>query len=186
MTEMVKSQVALKKAQEEVRRVYGSKGYVDESEIHQLQYVSAVVRETLRLHPPSVFLIPRQNSEACQINGYDIPLKSVVIINSYAIGRHPEYWNEAEKFQPERFIDSSIDFKGTNFEFIPFGAGRRICPGSSFATPVIELIVANLIYHFDWKLPNGEKPEDLDMSETFGASVRRRDDLCLVPTAYHP
>ncbi|XP_028799732.1 cytochrome P450 71D10-like [Neltuma alba] len=186
MAEMVKNPEVMKKAQEEVRRVYGNKGYVDESELHQLKYVTAVIRETLRLHPPVVLLLPRQNSEICQINGYEIPLKSTVIINAWAIGRHPQYWNEPEKFQPERFINRSVDFKGTNFEFIPFGAGRRICPGMSFATPVLELIAANLLYHFDWKLPNGEKHEDLDMTEIFGAAIRRKNDLCLIPTAYRP
>ncbi|XP_028755320.1 cytochrome P450 71D10-like [Neltuma alba] len=173
-------------ANEEVRRVYENEGFVDESKLHQLKYVMTVIQETLRLHPPLVLLLPRQNSEICQIDGYEIPLKSTVIINAWAIGRHPQYWNDAEKFQPERFIDGSVDFKGTNFEFIPFGAGRRICPGMSFVAPILELIIANLLYHFDWKLPNGEKPEDFDMSEIFGAVARRKHDLCLVPFTYQP
>ncbi|XP_028799678.1 cytochrome P450 71D10-like [Neltuma alba] len=184
MSEMIRAPKVMKKAQEEVRSVYRNKGCVDESELHQLEYVTAVIRETLRLHPPAALLVPRENSEICEINGYVIPLKTKVIINAWAIGRHPQYWNEPEKFQPERFINSSVDYKGTNFEFIPFGAGRRICPGISFATPVLELILANLLYHFDWKLPNGEKNEELDMTETFGAAVRRKNDLLLVPIPY--
>ncbi|XP_054816561.1 cytochrome P450 71D10-like [Prosopis cineraria] len=186
MAEMAKHPEVMKKAREEVRRVYGKKGYVDESELHQLKYVTAVILETLRLHPPLVLLLPRENSEICQINGYEVPPKTKVIINSWAIGRHPEHWNEAEKFRPERFIDNSIDFKGTNFEFIPFGAGRRICPGISFAFPILELMAANLLYHFDWKLPDEQNHEELDMTEHFGAVVRRKNDLCLVPIACHP
>ncbi|KAI9110656.1 hypothetical protein K1719_018522 [Acacia pycnantha] len=110
----------------------------------------------------------------------------LLMINAWAIGRHPDYWNEPEKFQPERFIDSSIDYKGTNFEFIPFGAGRRICPGMSFATPILQLMIANLLYHFDWQLPNGEKHEQMDMNEKFAGGVKRKNDLCLVPIAYCP
>ncbi|XP_054796037.1 cytochrome P450 71D10-like [Prosopis cineraria] len=184
MAEMIRSPEVMKKAQEEVRRIYGNKGYVDQSELHRLKYVDSVIRETLRLHPPVSLLGPRENSEACRINGYDIPAKTVVNVNAWAINRHPDYWNEPEKFQPERFINNTVDYKSTNFELIPFGGGRRICPGVSFATPILELIISNLLYHFDWKLPNGEKHEELDMSESFGAVVKRKNDLCLVPMAY--
>ncbi|XP_028803190.1 cytochrome P450 71D10-like [Neltuma alba] len=184
MSELMNHPEAMKKAQEEVRNVYGSKGYVDESEIHQLKYVPAVIRETLRLHPPGSLLVPRQNSETCEINGYEISGKSRVLINAWAIGRDPNYWNEAEKFKPERFVDSTVDYKGGNLEFIPFGFGRRICPGISFAAPVLQLILSNLLYHFDWKLPSGTN--ELDMAEDFGATVRRKNDLLVVPVRYSP
>ncbi|MBA0844645.1 hypothetical protein Goarm_000004, partial [Gossypium armourianum] len=96
------------------------------------------------------------------------------------------YWNEAESFNPERFINSSVDYKGTNFEFIPFGAGRRMCPGMSYGMAIVQLSLTQLLYHFDWKLPNRMKNEDLDMTEAFGAFGRRKRDLYLIPILYHP
>ncbi|XP_054816732.1 cytochrome P450 71D10-like [Prosopis cineraria] len=140
------------------------------------------------MHPPVPLLVPRENSEGCEINGYEIPAKTKIIINAWAIGRDPKYWNEPEKFVPERFLDTKVDYnlKDSNFKFIPFGAGRRICPGITFATPVLELLISNLLYHFDWKLSNGMKPKELDVEESFGATMRRKNDLYVVPFKYSP
>ncbi|KAL5735764.1 hypothetical protein ACOSP7_030218 [Xanthoceras sorbifolium] len=102
------------------------------------------------------------------------------------MGRDLRYWTQAETFYPERFLNSSVDYKGINFEYIPFGAGRRICPGISFALPNIELLLAQLLYHFDWKLPNRMRPEYIDMTEVFGVSVRKKENLFLVPDPYRP
>ena len=184
MSELMKNPELMKKAQNEVREVFGENGRVNEERLNQLKLLRSIVKETLRLHP-SVHLIQRECSENCVINEYEIPAKTKVLINAWAIGRDPCYWKEAEEFRPERFLDSSIDFRGINFEYIPFGAGRRICPGTSFALPSIELPLANLLYHFDWKLPNGMKFEDLDMTESFGLTVRRKNDLFLIPIPYH-
>ncbi|XP_028799836.1 cytochrome P450 71D10-like [Neltuma alba] len=155
----------MKEAQEEVRRVYGDREYVDESELHQLKYVSAVVKETLRLHLPVALLVPRENSESCEINGYVIPPKTKIIINGWAVARDPKNWNDPEMFEPMSFLDTMVDynFKGSHFEYIPFGAERRICPAPTFVTPVLELLLSNLLYHFDWKLPKGMRLEELDM-----------------------
>ncbi|XVF77874.1 hypothetical protein PTKIN_Ptkin14bG0082300 [Pterospermum kingtungense] len=185
MSEMMKNPKVLKKAQTEVRQLVGNKGDVNEDVLEKLKYLKLVIKETLRLHPPGPLLVPRENRERCEINGYEIPAKTKVIVNAWAIARDPNYWSEPEKFFPERFLESSIDFKGANFEFIPFGAGRRICPGISLGLANVELPLAQLLYHFDWKLCGGKKPEDLDMSETFGLAVQRKHDLCLVPTPYH-
>ncbi|PPR99249.1 hypothetical protein GOBAR_AA21418 [Gossypium barbadense] len=167
MSELIKNPRILGKAQAEVRQVYDRTGDVNESDLHELKYLKLVMKETLRLHPPLPFLLPRESRKRCEINRYEIPAKTKVIVNAWAIGRDSNYWNEAERFYPERFIDSSVEYKGTNFEFIPFGAGRRICPGISM-------------------LPNGLKNEDLDMTETFGATSRRKRDLRLIPIPYHP
>ncbi|KAK6266609.1 hypothetical protein QUC31_017447 [Theobroma cacao] len=186
MSEMLRNPRVMKQAQAEVRQVFDRKGNVDEAGIHELKFLRSIVKETLRLHPAAPLLVPRECDENCVISGYDILAKSKVIVNAWAIGRDSRYWKDAEKFNPERFLDSPIDFRGTHFEYIPFGAGRRICPGISFALPNIELPLAQLLYHFDWKLPNGSNCEDLDMTECFGITVRRKNDLFLIPIPYHP
>ncbi|CAJ1971496.1 unnamed protein product [Sphenostylis stenocarpa] len=185
MSELVKNPRVMEQVQTEVRRVFDGKGYVDETSIHELKYLRSVIKETLRMHPPAPLLLPRECGETCEINGYEIPAKSKVIVNAWAIGRDPNHWIEPEKFYPERFLDSSIDYKGGEFELIPFGAGRRICPGINLGIVNIEFSLANLLFHFDWKLPKGSMPQELDMTESFGLVVKRKHDLVLIPITYH-
>ncbi|MBA0580380.1 hypothetical protein Gorai_022600, partial [Gossypium raimondii] len=184
MSELLKNPKLMKKAQNEVRRVFGENiTSLNEEKIQELKFLRLIVKETLRLHPPAL-LILRQSRENCVINGYEIAAKAKVLVNAWAIQRDPFYWKDAEEFYPERFSENSMDFRGTNFEYIPFGAGRRICPGILFGIHGIELPLASLLYHFDWNLPNGMKFEDLEMTESFGLTARRKDDLFLIPVPY--
>uniref|UniRef100_M1AJE9 Cytochrome P450 n=1 Tax=Solanum tuberosum TaxID=4113 RepID=M1AJE9_SOLTU len=96
------------------------------------------------------------------------------------MARDPESWDDPEDFVPERFENSSVDFKGNHYQFIPFGAGSRICPGMQYSLADVMYPLAKLLYHFDWKLPNGKQPEDLDMTETFGITANRKNDLYLI------
>ncbi|WVY91027.1 hypothetical protein V8G54_036541 [Vigna mungo] len=185
MSEMLENQKVMNTAQEEVRRVFGSKGYMNEESLEELKYLKAVIKETLRLHPPAPFLFPRECGETCEVKGYTIPAGTRVIVNVWAIGKDPDYWNDPDKFNPERFMNSEIDYKGSHHEFIPFGAGRRMCPGMSFGINIIELCLAQLLYYFNWELPNGNK-ENLEMAEALGAISRRKTDLVLVPISYNP
>ncbi|KAL5546446.1 hypothetical protein UlMin_006133 [Ulmus minor] len=185
MLEMLKNPKVMEKAQAEVRQVFGKIGNVDETRLYKLKYLKSIIKETLRLHPPAPLLLPRQARESCVINGFHIPAKTNVLVNGYVIGRDPKYWSDAESFKPERFLETSIDFKGTNFEFIPFGAGRRICPGMTFAIAGIELLLAHLLFQFDWKLPQGINHENLSMTEIFGLTVKRKEDLYLIPLPYN-
>ncbi|XP_031277680.1 cytochrome P450 71D11-like [Pistacia vera] len=169
--------------QAEVREVFNRRK-IDETAIEEMKFLKLIIKEALRLHPPP--LLPRESSEKCEINGYIIPAKTKVIVNTWAINRDPNYRTDPESFIPERFLDGSLDFKGTKFEYLPFGYGRRMCPGSIFGLANVELALAVYLYHFDWKLPDGMKPEDLDISESFCVTVRRKDHLCLVPIPYHP
>ncbi|XP_050228753.1 desmethyl-deoxy-podophyllotoxin synthase-like [Mercurialis annua] len=182
MSELIRSPRVMQKAQAEVRQVFDGKGIVDETMIDELKYLKLVIKETLRLHPPAPLLLPREACEQCQISGFDIPAKTRMFVNVWALGRDPNYWYEAEKFFPERFIGSPIEYKGGNFEYLPFGYGRRTCPGSLFGLANVELPLAYLLYQFDWELPNAKNKEDLDMAEEFSTVARRQNDLYLIPT----
>ncbi|KAK6778637.1 hypothetical protein RDI58_025355 [Solanum bulbocastanum] len=186
MSEMMRNPSVLAKAQAEVREAFKGKKTFNEDIIEDLKYLKQVVKETFRLHPPAPLLIPRECREETNINGYTIPLKTRVVINVYAMGRDPKYWEDAESFIPERFEQISVDFMGNNFEYLPFGAGRRMCPAISFGLINVYLPLANLLYHFDWKLPDGVKFEDVDMTELYGMTAARKSELYLIATPYYP
>ncbi|CAI0552358.1 unnamed protein product [Linum tenue] len=163
MSELIKNPTIMKKAQEE----------------------KLVIKETLRLHIPAPILI-RECIEECEVGGHLIPIGTRVLINSWAIARDPTAWDQPEEFRPERFMDGAIDYRGTNFEYLPFGAGRRMCPGISFGIANVQLPLANLLFYFNWELPNGEKFESLDMDGTFGITVKRTNELNVVPILRYP
>ncbi|XP_044492412.1 cytochrome P450 71B26-like [Mangifera indica] len=186
MAELARNPKAMKKAQDEVRNCVGNKGRVTEADIDKLEYLKLIIKETLRLHPPAPLLLPRETISHFTVNGYSIYPKTLMQVNAWAIGRDPNTWRKPEEFFPERFFDSSFDFKGQNFAYLPFGAGRRSCPGIHLGLITSELALANLLYCFDWKLPNGMKEEDLNMEEAPGQSVTvsKKTPLNLMPTNY--
>ncbi|XP_020699716.1 premnaspirodiene oxygenase-like [Dendrobium catenatum] len=180
MTELIRHPEAMRKAQQELRKSLKGGTKLEASHISEMQYLKQVIKETLRLHPPAPLLMPRICRETTKLSEYVISEGTQVIINAWAIGRDPKFWKDPESFQPERFERTEIDFKGTNFEFIPFGAGRRMCPGMAFGLAGVEFWLAQLLLHFDWELPNGRKPEELDISEASGVILTRKNDLCLL------
>ncbi|XP_057490866.1 LOW QUALITY PROTEIN: 6,7,8-trihydroxycoumarin synthase-like [Actinidia eriantha] len=184
MTALMKNPTVLKKVQEEVRTLVGKKGKVDEDDIHSLPYLKAMIKETMRLYPPAPLLVPHKTTQRCVIDGYEIEPQTVVYINAWAIARDPESWENPEEFLPERFLGSDIDFRGQNFELIPFGAGRRGCPGINLGVATVELALANLLYSFDWELPEGMKKEDVDTEVLPGLTMHRKNALCLVAKKY--
>ncbi|XP_058093523.1 cytochrome P450 71A1-like [Magnolia sinica] len=184
MTELITNPRTMVKAQEEVRRVIGRKMKVEEKDIVEMNYLKNVIKETLRLHPPAPLLIPHQSISSVTLQGYFIPPKTRVYINAWAIGRDPKLWEKPNEFLPDRFTNSPIDLKGNDFQLIPFGSGRRICPGMTFASYTMEFALANLLYWFDWEFPAGVTKENLDLSEEIGMASHKKYPLLLVPK-YH-
>lgn len=181
MAELARNPRAMKKLQEEVRHVVGSKSSISEEDLSRMEYLRAVVKEAMRLYPPGPLLVPRQSLRDATVEGYHVPKGTWIYINVWAIGRDSATWGEAvEEFRPERFLDNDIDYRGQHFELTPFGAGRRICPGIGFAIAVIELGLATLVQKFEWKLP--EEGGKVDMGEIFGITMRKKNRLRLVAT----
>jgi cytochrome P450 len=187
MTTLMNNPRVMNKVQMEIKNLYENKDFINEDDIEKLPYLKSVVKETLRLFPPSPLLLPRETTQNCNIDGYEIKPKTLVHVNAWAIGRDPENWEDPEEFYPERFSTSSIDFKGKNFELIPFGSGRRMCPAMNMGVVTVELILANLVHSFDWKLPNGfDKEQMLDTQVKPGITMHKKIDLYLVPRKRSP
>uniref|UniRef100_A0ACD5ZNR2 Uncharacterized protein n=1 Tax=Avena sativa TaxID=4498 RepID=A0ACD5ZNR2_AVESA len=179
MSELVINPGAMAKAQMEVREMIGhGRAVVTNSDLPELCYMRMVIKEVLRLHPPAA-LIPRLTREDCTVMGYDMLKDTNVFINIFAVSRDPRYWENPEDFNPERFENNDMSYNGTRFEFTPFGAGRRQCPGIMFGTSTLDVTLANLLYHFDWMLPDGASPASFDMSERFGLTISRKHGLQL-------
>ncbi|XP_073013720.1 cytochrome P450 71AP13-like [Typha latifolia] len=186
MTELLMNPTAMKRAQDEVRSIVGGgRTTVAETDLHRMHYLKAVVKEIFRLHPPVPLLLPRESMEPVTLHGYEVPANTRIYVNAWVIGRDPGTWENPEKFEPGRFLGSNIDYKGQDFELIPFGAGRRGCPAVTFGTVSIEIALAQLLYSFDWKLPPGVKAEDLDMTEVFGITMHQTEQLVVVAEPYN-
>ncbi|KAK6150823.1 hypothetical protein DH2020_015755 [Rehmannia glutinosa] len=137
--------------------------------------------ETLRLHVPAPMLVPHRALETCKVNNYVIPKDSMVLVNAWAIAQDPNYWEDAASFKPERFLDSKIGYRGTHFEYLPFGTGLRMCPGSAVAFKNIQMLVGSLLHYFDWSLPNGADPTTIDTNEKYFTTLKKEKPLLLIP-----
>ncbi|ESQ40738.1 hypothetical protein EUTSA_v10013289mg [Eutrema salsugineum] len=185
IAELIRHPDIMTRAQEELDTVVGRERPINESDLSQLPYLQAVVKENFRLHPPTPLSLPHIASESCEINGYHIPKGSTLLTNIWAIARDPDQWSDPLSFRPERFLPGGekfgVDVKGSDFELIPFGAGRRICAGLSLGLRTIQLLTATLVHGFDWELAGGITPEKLNMEEAYGITLQRA-----VPLVVHP
>lgn len=181
LAELIKNPKAMKKLQRELEQVVGLDGMVDESHIFDLKYLDCVVKESMRLHPP-VPIAVHESMEDCEVEDFNIPKKTRLMVNIWAIGRDSGAWTDPEEFLPDRFIGSNVDLRGRDYELIPFGTGRRGCPGLQLGLTMVQLVVAQLVHCFDWELSHGLLPSELDMSEDFGLVVARANHLMLIPT----
>ncbi|KAF7019456.1 unnamed protein product [Triticum aestivum] len=182
MAELLRNPSSMAKVCDELAQVIGSRRNIEEADIVRLPYLQAVIKETFRLHPPAPLLLPRQPEMTVKIAGYTIPKGSRVFINVWAIGRDKDVWKEPEKFMPERFLGSAIDFKGVDFELLPFGAGRRICPGMALAIRMVHVMLASMLNQFNWSLPIELERNGIDMEDQFGLTLVKAVPLYAMAT----
>ncbi|KAK9068011.1 hypothetical protein SSX86_012122 [Deinandra increscens subsp. villosa] len=183
MAEILRNPGVMKKVQDELTEVIGMKNIVKESQLPKLTYLDAVIKETFRLHPPLPFLIQRCPDESCKVGGYTIPKGTIVYINIWAIQRDPQNWTNPLEFKPERFLNHKWDYNGNNFKFLPFGSGRRICPGIPLGEKMLVYILASLLHSFDWSLP---KDEEFELSDEFGFVTKKKIPLKAIPSQRLP
>ncbi|XP_020419412.1 flavonoid 3',5'-hydroxylase [Prunus persica] len=179
LAEIMHKPEVMKKAQQELEAVVGKQNIVEESHIHKLPYLQAVMKETLRLHPALPLLVPHCPSETCTVGGYTIPKGSRIFVNVWAIHRDPSIWENPLEFDPKRFLNSKWDHSGNDFNYFPFVSGRRICAGIAMAERMVMHSLATLVHSFDWTLPQGQK---LDLSEKFGIVLKKKMPLVAIPT----
>lgn len=170
IAELVNNPTVQKKIRDEISEVLKGEA-VTESNLHQLPYLQATVKETLRLHTPIPLLVPHMNLEEAKLGGYNIPKESKVVVNAWWLANNPLWWENPEEFRPERFLkeESGVDAIAggkVDFRFVPFGVGRRSCPGLILALPILGLVVAKLVSNFEMNAPNGKTK--IDVSEKGG------------------
>ncbi|KAI4990197.1 hypothetical protein ZWY2020_038560 [Hordeum vulgare] len=183
MAELLRQPAVMSKVRAELRDALGSKRHPDESDVGRMPYLRAVVMETMRLHPPSPLLMPHEAmADGAEVGGFAVSKGTKLIVNLWAIMRDPALWKQPEEFIPERFLGADMDFRRKEQgEFMPFGAGRRACPGTPMATRVVTLILASVLHAFEWRLPNGMLPCDVDVRGRFGTSLKMVTPLRAVP-----
>ena len=167
---------ALKQAQEELDLKVGRERWVDNHDIKDLIYLQAIVKETLRLYPPGPLSVPHEAMEDCHVCGYYVPKGTRVFVNVWKLHRDPRIWDDPDKFFPERFLTkhANIDASGQHFEFVPFGSGRRSCPGYTFGLQVSHLTLAQLLQGFEFTTPLNMP---VDMTEGLGITLPKATPL---------
>jgi flavonoid 3'-monooxygenase len=185
LAELIRHPDVLKQVQRELDIVVGKDRLVTESDLPRLTFLAAVIKETFRLHPSTPLSLPRVAAEECEVDGYRIPKDTTLLVNVWAIGRDPASWPDPLEFRPARFLSggshATVDVKGSDYELIPFGAGRRICAGLNWGLRVVTLMTATLVHSFDWELGGGMTPDKLDMEEAYGLTLQRAVPLMVKP-----
>nr|QLI49053.1 cytochrome P450 family 75 subfamily A polypeptide 109 [Gloriosa superba] len=188
LAEMISNPEIMRRVQSEMDQLIGKDRRLEETDLPSLHYLQAVCRESFRKHPPTPLGLPHCSSEPCEVEGYYIPANTHLFVNLWAMGRNPEVWDEPMEFRPERFLNDGGRGAESEFELIPFGAGRRVCVGKQAGLLMVQYIVGSLVHSFDWRLPDGEKM--VDMEEKFAFSLPKAVPLTalvsprLAPAAY--
>ncbi|GJW06710.1 geraniol 8-hydroxylase-like protein [Tanacetum coccineum] len=179
MTELLLNPNMFSKVREEVSTAIGKDGKIQEAKLLDLPYLQAVIKETMRLHLAVPLLIPHKTETEVKLGKYIIPKNTQILVNAWAMARDPRYWENPTMFKPERFVGNDLNYMGQHFKFLPFGSGRRMCPGIPLAHRVVSLMVASFVYHFDWKLPHAR--EEMNMDDIFGLTLLRATPLLATP-----
>ncbi|KAJ6426752.1 hypothetical protein OIU84_022359 [Salix udensis] len=183
MARLMQHQEVRQKVYQELQEVVGSNNVVEEFHLPKLRYLSAVIKETFRLHPALPLLVPRFSRQSCMVGGYNVPKGTTVFLNVYAIHRDPDLWDNPLEFRPERFLNGdtagSFDYSGNNFQYLPFGSGRRVCAGIPLAEKMLMLLQASLLHSFEWKLPAGGV---LELSDRYGIVIKKMEPLIVIPS----
>ncbi|XP_017242813.1 psoralen synthase-like [Daucus carota subsp. sativus] len=183
MAALIKHPDVMCKLKNEVREIGRGKSRINGDDLENMHYLKAVVKESMRLYTPVPLLVAREAMQDVKVMGYDVKAGTQVLINAWAIATDPAMWDNPEEFIPERFLNNPVDYKGLHFEFIPFGAGRRGCPGIQYAMAINELAVANLVHIFDFALPDGRRLEDLDLTSETGMTLHKKSPLLVIATS---
>ncbi|WOG85180.1 hypothetical protein DCAR_0104368 [Daucus carota subsp. sativus] len=184
MAALIKNPDVMSKLQKEVRKIGKGKSQILEDDLVKMNYLKAVMKESMRLYMPAPLVVPREARQDVNVLGYDIEAGTQVLINAWALSRDPSLWDNPEEFRPERFLNSPVDYKGLHYEYLPFGSGRRGCPGIQFAVAINELAVANIVHNFNLELPDGKRVEHLDMTALSGLVLHLKSPLLVVATPH--
>ncbi|KAL3353845.1 hypothetical protein AABB24_018490 [Solanum stoloniferum] len=178
--ELVRNPNMIEKAHEELDRTIGKGRWVEEEDLSQLPYIEAIIKETYRLHPLTPLIPPHYSIEECNVVGYDIPKGTMVFVNIWSLGRNPNYWDRPQEFIPERFLENDINIKGKNFTMLPFGSGRRRCPGYNLGIKLVGTTLANLLHGFHWRLTGDINPEEISMKEIYGLTTHPEKPISMI------
>ena len=181
MVELLLHPDKMTKLKAELKSVLGGKKIVEETDISGLPYLQATIKELLRYHPVAPLLSPHVAERETEVSGYTIPKDTKVFVNIWAISRDPNIWKNPDSFEPERFLDSEIDFRGQHYELIPFSSGRRNCPGMPLASRMLPYMIATMCQNFDWKLEKGAESKQLQREDVFGLALQKKIPLRAIP-----
>lgn len=161
------------KLRAEIDTVLGPGNQVTEPDTHKLPYLQAIIKETLRLRMVVPCLVPHMNLHQQKLGGYDIPARSSIFVNAWWLANNPDHWKKPEEFRPERFLEeeSKVDVSGNDLKFIPFGVGRRSCPGIVTAMPILAITLGRLVQNFEIGLP--DRQPKIDTTENNGQFATR-------------
>lgn len=181
MCELLRHPEMFKTVSSELDSVIGNDRWVEEKDMDNLPYIDSVIKETMRVHPPAA-LLAHLITEDINVGGYDIPKGTLGMVSGWTISRDAKLWDKPEEFRPERFLGKEmVDVRaGQHFELLPFGSGRRMCPGNALGFKLIQMSMANMLHGFTWELGNGMKKEELNMEELDGLSSPKKIRLVAV------